>query len=86
MTYLIHEVDRSQQPALIQALIDFSFDSEQIFVAPCNGGFAVDFGEPLLNGALDRLIKRLGKVVRPLEAESREANWQVVSTHVSPED
>jgi len=81
MVYLImDELDESKRPALIQALIDYAWDCFQICVAPYRQGLLVDFGEPLLDGALDRLVKQLGKLVRPVAEDENCAKWEVVYT------
>lgn len=85
MVYLIEAVDGRQRPAVIQEMIDFSWDSEQIRIAPYNGGILVDFGEPL-GEALVRLVKRIGKSVGPVAREPCDTDWQVIRTYSSPED
>jgi hypothetical protein len=81
MVYLIvGELDGGKQPALIQTLIDYAWDAFQICVAPHRQGLLVDFGEPLLDGALDRLVKQVGKLVRPVAEDENSVDWQVVYT------
>lgn len=85
MFYLIEAVNTCQQPAVIRELVDFAWDLEQIGIAPYDNGLMVDFGEPL-GGALERLIKRLGKCIRPVVGKPCHVNWQVVHTNATPED
>ena len=84
MLYFIKPVDTYEQVAVIQELVDFSWDSEQICIAPCNNGLLVDFGEPL-GVSLHSLVKQMRKCVQPVAGQFCEVNWQVVSTHASPE-
>jgi len=86
MVYLIESVNKGQEPVVVQTLVDFAWDALQIRVAPHDQGLLVNFGEPLLDGALGRLTKRLGKPVRPVVAELCHVKWQVVCTYASPED
>lgn len=85
MMYFIEAVNANEEAARIQDLVDFSWDSERIFVVRCNDGLLVDFGEPL-GAAVTRLIRKMGRHVCPVMGVSNGSGWQVVHTHSTSED
>ena len=85
MLYLVEDVDKLHQPAVIKKIANFAWDAEQIRIIPGKEEIVIDFGEPLLKAALDRLVRLLNKRVRPVEEEPHNG-WQVICTHAAPED